>query len=104
MAIRPTDLQGGLIQSVQTAALSARAEDAPRQAAIAAQTAFAAQLSEREETVQGAGEVQGTKVRPKSEREREQPRKRARKPGEPFEAAVDDGAAVEPAHLIDFTA
>ena len=107
MAIRPSDLQGAILQSVQTAAVTQRAEDAPRQAAQAAQAAFAAHVTEREETVEATSEAEGSLI--KRDRERERPgsdgRPRQRRPGDPFEAAVDAAAGFdEPPHLIDFTA
>lgn len=107
MAIRPSDLQGAIFQSAQSAPLTQRAEEAPRVAAMAAQAAFADQLHEREETVQTSGEAEGNKVDPRGERERQQPqgRKRRHEPGEPFDDTVAEAAGFdEPPHLIDFTA
>ncbi|GAC1423676.1 MAG: hypothetical protein NVSMB5_17540 [Candidatus Velthaea sp.] len=87
--------------------MTQRAEEAPRQAAQAAQAAFASHVTEREETIEASSEAEGNLIA--RDRERERPgsegRKRERKPGDPFEAAVDDAAGLdEPAHLIDFTA
>jgi len=108
VAIRPTDLQGSIIQSVQNAQLAQRADEGPQQAALAAQATFANKLSQREESVAGSGEVDGNRVSAEGRRE-QQPgfsRKR-REPGAPqtFEETVEDEAGLgEPAHLIDFTA
>jgi hypothetical protein len=105
MAIRPTDFQGSIFTSVQTAALSQKADEAPHQAALAAQAAFAAEVNKREETIETTSRAQGNKIGPKGERERQEPRKRERRPGDPFEETVAEAAGSdEPAHLIDFTA
>lgn len=107
MAIRPTDLQGSIIQSVQTAALSQRAEEGPRQAAQAAQIAFVSELTEREESIAESGEAQGNRVNAHPERQARdfpQGRKRQRK-ADPFEQTVEEAAGLgEPEHLIDFRA
>jgi hypothetical protein len=105
MAIRPTDFQASIFTSVQTASLSQKADEAPHQAALAAQAAFAAEVSKREETVEATTHAVGNKVDPKGERERQEQRKRERRPGDPFEETVAEAAGSdEPAHLIDFTA
>jgi len=106
MAIRPTDFQASIFTSVQTASLSQKADEAPHQAALAAQAAFASEVSKREETIESTSHAQGNKVNAKGERERqEQQRKRERRPGDPFEETVVEAAGSdEPAHLIDFTA
>ena len=62
MAIRPTDIQGAIWQASQTAAVTQRAEEAPRAAQAAAQQSFAAHVQEREETVNETGEVLGNRV------------------------------------------
>jgi uncharacterized protein with von Willebrand factor type A (vWA) domain len=107
VAIRPTDLQGSIMQSVQTAQLAQRSDEGPQQAALAAQATFASKLQEREESVAESGNVDGNRV--SAEGGREQPgfgRKR-RQPGNgsTFEDVVDEESGLaEPAHLIDFTA
>ena len=107
MAIRPTDLQGAIWQSVQNAPLAQRAEEAPRAAQAAAQAAFAAQVQLREERIDESGEVVGNRVDAHAERERrsgdrEPPERRRRTL---FEENVDDAAGLaEPPHRIDFTA
>lgn len=104
MAIRPTDLQGAIWQASQTAPLIQRAEDASRAAQQAAQASFAAQVQEREERVDGAGEVLGNRVDPNAER---------RSGGDGYESpdgrprdgfGAGDEAGDEPLHLIDVTA
>jgi len=108
VAIRPTDLQGSIIQSVQNAQLAQRNEEGPQQAALAAQATFASKLQQREESVASSGEVDGNRVSAEGG-SREQPgftRKR-RKPAEAetFDEVVEEEAGLgEPAHLVDFTA
>jgi uncharacterized protein with von Willebrand factor type A (vWA) domain len=107
VAIRPTDLQGSIMQSVQNAQFAQRAEEGPHQAALAAQATFASKLEEREESVGETGEVEGNRV--SADGGREQPgsgrRKREHRAGAAFEEAVDEEAGLsEPAHLIDFMA
>jgi hypothetical protein len=108
MAIRPSDLQSTIIQSVVSSSLAQRAEQGPQQAAQVAQAQFAAALTQREESVQAAGEVEGNKVEARAEPDRELPqgRKRRRPPHDGlFEEVVDEDAGLgEPTHLIDFTA
>ena len=107
MAIRPTDVQLSIVQAVQNPPLAQRAEEGPRQAQVAAQAAFVAQTSERNETIAQAGDAQGNKVgdrEPDGQGSRGG-EKRQRKPGDPFDEAVDEASGFgEPAHLIDFTA
>ncbi len=107
MAIRPTDLQGSIIQSVQNAQLAQRNEEGPQQAALAAQATFASKLHQREESIAESGEVDGNRV--SADGGREQPgfqgKRRRRDGGETFEEVVEEDAGLgEPAHLIDFTA
>jgi hypothetical protein len=106
VAIRPTDIQGAIWQAVQTAPLTQRAQEAPREAQAAAQAAFAAQVSEREQTVEEAAETLGNKVDANADREqRSDAEARERKPHNAFEDVVDEAAGFdEPPHLIDFTA
>lgn len=108
MAIRPTDLQGSIVQSVQSAALSQRAEEGPRQAALAAQASFVADLTKREESIAETREAKGNRVNTSPERQpRDSPqgKKRQRHSGDPFEETVEAAAGLgEPEHLIDFTA
>ena len=106
MAIRPTDIQGAIWQSTQTAALAQRAEEAPRLAQQAAQASFAAHVEEREERIAELDEVAGNMIDPNAERDGRgdsyEPHDRA-----PVfrHAVVDEAAGVdEPPHLIDFTA
>jgi hypothetical protein len=108
VAIRPTDLQGSIIQSVQSAQLAQRGEDGPQQAALAAQATFASKLQQREERIAESGEVNGNRVSAEGGN-REQPafRRKRRKLAavEPVAEVVEEAAGLgEPAHLIDVTA
>jgi len=108
VAIRPTDLQGSIIQSVQSAQLAQRSDEGPQQAALAAQASFASKLQQREESIAESGDVDGNRV--SAEGGREQPgfqQRKRRQPGggESFDEVVEEEAGLgEPAHLIDFTA
>ncbi len=107
MAIRPTDLQGSIIQSVQSAQVAQRSEEAPQQAALAAQASFASKLQQREESIAESGEVDGNRVSAEGGREQPGFQRKRRQPGggETFEEVVEEEAGLgEPAHLIDFTA
>jgi len=105
MAIRPTDMQGAIWQASQTAPLAQRAEEAPRAAQAAAQASFAAQVHEREERVDQAGEALGTRVDADAHRERGQDEEPAERRRGAFDKVVDEAAGLaEPPHLIDFTA
>jgi hypothetical protein len=108
VAIRPTDLQGSIIASVQSAQLAQRNEEGPRQAALAAQAQFANQLKQREESVSGATDVAGNRISSKGEREQQEFKdgKRRSPSGDPASETVDedDAALGEPAHFIDVTA
>jgi hypothetical protein len=108
MAIRPSDLQSTIIQSVVSSSLAQRAEQGPQQAAQAAQAQFAAALTEREESVEAAGEVEGNKVEARGNPDRGLPQgRKRRRPAHngTFEEVVDeDSGTGEPPHLIDFRA
>ena len=106
MAIRPTDIQGSIWQSGHNAPLAQRAETAPRAAQAAAQAAFAAQVSERNETVAETRKGEGNRVGPDTDgRKRGDAEPRERRAPNPFGAVADEAAGLdEPAHLIDFTA
>lgn len=106
MAIRPTDIQGSIWQASQTAPLAQRAEEAPRAAQAAAQNAFAAQVEQRQETVDQTGRGEGNKVDANAERRPgDQGEPRERKQRSAFEEVVDEAAGLdEPPHLIDFRA
>jgi hypothetical protein len=106
VAIRPTDIQGAIWQASQTAALSQRAEEAPRAAQQAAQASFAAHVQEREEKVAEMDEALGNRIDPNAERnaggDTYEPHDQS---GREFRQAVDEAAGLdEPPHLIDFTA
>jgi hypothetical protein len=104
--IRPIDLQTTIL-SAQNAAAPQRAEDGTRIAAQAAQAAFAAEVTHRDESVAPAVEVSGNRVGAKPE-EHEKPGGdgRKRRPASPFEQVVDEAAGMseEPTHIVDFTA
>ena len=107
MAIRPTDIQGAIWQAVQTAPITQRAQEAPREAQQVAQQAFAAHVAEREETIEESGESLGNRIDANAEREKgnAEDHEARRQPRSAFEEVVDEAAGFgEPAHLIDFTA
>jgi hypothetical protein len=107
MAIRPTDVQLSIVQAVQNPPIAQRAEEGPRQAQVAAQAAFVAQTSTRNESIAQAGDAQGNKVgdRDPDRQGSAGGKKRERKPGDPFDEVVEEAAGLgEPSHLIDFTA
>ncbi len=108
MAIRPTDLQSSILNSVQSSATAQRSEEAPRQAAAATQAAFSAQQTKREESIAESGQAEGNRVAANPERRREEPdgRKQRRRPSTPFDDVVDEaaGLADEAPHFIDFSA
>jgi hypothetical protein len=108
MAIRPTDLQNALIYQTQAPAVGQRAEEAPRIAQQAAQAAFVNQTDERNEKVAESGNAKGNRIevrdRP-AEQQGGNGRKRQRKPGEPFDEAVEDAPSSDGVpHLIDYSA
>jgi hypothetical protein len=104
--IRPIDLQTTIL-SAQTTAAPQRAEDGTRFAAQAAQAAFAAEVTRRDESVAPAAEVLGNRVGAKPE-EHAKPGGdgRRRKPASAFEQVVDEAAGMseEAPHIVDFTA
>ena len=105
MVIRPTDIQGAIWQSTQTAALTQRAEEAPRLAQQAAQASFAAQVQEREERVAELDEALGSRIDPNAERDGQGDTYEPHDRKPVFRQVVDDAAGLdEPEHLIDFTA
>jgi hypothetical protein len=110
MAIRPTDLQLSVISQIQTPPIAQRAEEAPRNAQVAALAVFAAQTEQRNESVAETGQLQGNRIevgeRERNDQQYEPQGRRRRRPGMPAEepvaeSVVDPG---EPPHLIDFTA
>ncbi len=106
MSIRPADLQLAYAQAVQSPPIAQRAEEGPRQAQLAAQAAFVNETSARNETIGSTSDAQGNRIGVRDRNaERERPRKRERRPGDPFEEVVDEAAGLgEPAHIVDFTA
>lgn len=106
--IRPIDLQNAILQSIQNAPAVQRAEEGPWLAAQAAQAAFAAEITKRDESVAAIPKVVNGRIGAKSDKERDRERGSSRKrtPLESLEdVIVDDGGSVgEPPHLIDFSA
>jgi hypothetical protein len=106
VAIRPTDIQGAIWQSTQSAPQVQRAEEAPRAAQAAAQAAFVAQVQQRNESVAQIDRAEGNRVSADAEGRRDgndKPQERRRRSA--FEQHVDDEAGLdEPPHLVDFTA
>lgn len=109
MAIRPVDLQLAYLAGPQNAAAVSSAQDAPKAAQQAAQSAFASQLVEREESVTQPKDVEGQKVRSRDRREPSDPRERQRRRGG-ASAQEEDARQADPAlsgeseHLIDVIA
>ncbi len=104
--IRPIDLQTTLISTQQNAAAAQRAEQGPRADAQAAQAAFAAEITRRDESVAATARAMGNKVAAKPEDGKERKRRSAADGSRtPFEE-VDETAesAEEPQHIVDFTA
>ena len=110
MAIRPTDLQSVLIVSTQAPPVQQRAEQIPVTAQNAAQAAFVAKTEERNERVAETGDAKGNRIavrdRAQDQQEGGNGRKRERKPGDPFDEAVEEAAGLSDGtpHLIDYSA
>jgi hypothetical protein len=108
MAIRPVDLQLAYMAAPQNAALVSHAQDSPQTAQQAAQAAFAAELEQREEHVDGPQRAEGQKIRPREERDpgEDGSRRRQRRqlPYESDAAPSALGLAGEGEHFIDVTA
>jgi hypothetical protein len=106
VAIRPTDIQGAIWQSTQSAPQVQRAEEAPRAAQAAAQAAFAAQVEQRNESVAQTSRAEGNRVSADADGGRNgqgEQQERRRRGG--FEEVVEDAAGFdEPPHLVDFSA
>jgi hypothetical protein len=110
MAIRPVDLQLAYMAAPQNAAVLSNAQEGPQSAQQAAQAAFAAQVEQRQESVDQPVKVEGAKVRAREDREREDgdsaPDRRHRRPAEeqPPNHAGPLGLAGGGEHFIDVTA
>lgn len=110
MAIRPVDLQLAYMAAPQNAAVLSSSQDAPQAAQQAAQAAFAAEVTRREESVDGPVQVEGAKVRAREDREPEgrQSHPDGRRRGAPHEEQAESigplGLAGEGEHFIDVTA
>jgi hypothetical protein len=109
MAIRPVDLQLAYMAAPQNAAALSSAEDAPQAAQRAAQAAFAAELTHRQESIDEPVGVEGAKVRARGDREPdgEQPSSGGRKRRTPQGRAANEnplGFAGDGEHFIDVTA
>jgi hypothetical protein len=111
MAIRPTDLQNAINQTILNQPVGQRAEEAPRAAQNAAQAQFIAHTEERNERVAETGDAKGNRIEVGERAPDREPggkgRKRERKPGDPFEETVDEASGLNDdgtPHLIDFTA
>ena len=105
--IRPIDLQTTILSAQAAAPTAHRAEDGSRLGAQAAQGAFAAELTHRDESVAPTAEVLGNKIgdKPKDgDGHRHGPH--ARTPGSAFEPGMeestDDGEELP--HIVDCTA
>jgi hypothetical protein len=107
MAIRPVDLQLAYMAAPQNAAVIHAAQQGPQAAQQAAASAFAAEVTRREEQIEEPDKAHGTKVRERQDRpESGSDRQRRRRcPYQQDDAAAtpialdDDGS-----HIIDVTA
>lgn len=109
MAIRPVDLQLAYMATPQNAAQVASAQEAPAAASAAQAAAFAADVTKREEQVQGAAQAKGGKVNARGERDAAQQQARKRKflpdpSGAQDEAPQTVGRSGDGEHFIDVMA
>ena len=109
MAIQPVDLQLAYLAAPASAAAANAVQQAPAVAQQATQAAFAAQLEQREETIEETPRAEGAKIRPDREGGGSgayQPRKRRRGiiAGEPQPSEAVEPADEDRAHFIDTTA
>ncbi|HUN29703.1 MAG TPA: hypothetical protein VMV65_07835 [Alphaproteobacteria bacterium] len=108
MAIRPADLQLAYLAAPQNAALVSAAQEAPQAAQAAAQTTFAAQVQQREETIKGTEHGERTSLRTNPDGSNDgsgytpQQRQRARDEDSAQDSPL--GLSGEGEHFIDFTA
>ncbi|HEY8313741.1 MAG TPA: hypothetical protein VIG51_06165 [Candidatus Baltobacteraceae bacterium] len=108
MAIRPVDLQLAYLAAPQNAAIADHAQNAPQAAQLAAQAAFAAEVTKREEHVDETAKAEGNRVkaRTQADSDGQSGRRRRRRPSEP---ETDDpsnplGLSGDGEHFIDVTA
>lgn len=107
MAIRPADLQLAYLATPQSAAIASQAENGPQIAQQAAQAAFAAQVREREESIQESQALEGNVVRPRGDEPQEQPHPEGRDRRQPdgeTAPATGLGLSGDGEHFIDVTA
>lgn len=110
MAIRPVDLQLAYMAAPQNAAVLSNSQNAPQAAQQAAQSAFAAELVEREEHVDEPANVEGAKVRAREDRDTAEQhassdgQRRGGPRDEEPETAGPLGLAGDGQHFIDVTA
>ena len=110
MAIRPVDLQLAYMAAPANAAVLSAAQEGPQAAQAAAQTAFAAEVAQRQEHVDDLQKAGGQKVRARDEREAgdewgNSDRRRRKHHGEYSEAQGGPlGLAGDGEHFIDVTA
>jgi hypothetical protein len=108
MAIRPTDLQLSIVNSVQQPPLSQRAEQAPALNQGLAQAQFAAQAEQRNERVAETQDLRGNKIEvgeKEPDPQADQDGQRRRQPRSTFDETVDEAAGLtDDTHLIDFKA
>ena len=108
MAIRPVDLQLAYLAGPQNAAAVSHAQDAPQAAQQAVQSAFAAEVVKREESIREPDKAGGQKVRAREEGDRGgqafsrggQQHRPGRQPAPDQPSAEDSGGD----HLIDVIA
>ena len=106
MAIRPADLQLAYLAAPQNAATVSQSQNAPQIAQHAAQAAFAAQVREREESIQETARTESNLVRPRGDepQERQTPEERERREAQGDVPSTGLGLSGDGEHFIDVTA
>jgi hypothetical protein len=109
MAIRPVDLQLAYMAAPQNAAVINAAQQGPQAAQQAAASAFAAEVTKREEQIEEPDKAHGSKVRAREEREHtpdHQQQRRGRQTPYEQNATASESIALagDGEHFIDVTA
>jgi len=107
MAIRPVDLQLAYLAGPANAAVVSHAQDAPQAAQQAVQSAFAAEVVKREESIREPDKANGGKVRSREQSQRDgrgSGQGQQRRSGEPAAPEAPPQSPLEGDHLIDVTA
>jgi hypothetical protein len=108
MAIRPVDLQLAYMAAPQNAAVISSAQQGPQAAQQAAASAFAAEVTRREEQIDEPDKAHGSKVRAREEREHGgdpgQQKRRRQTPYDEESTSGPLGLVGDGEHFIDVTA